>query len=166
MAANAPERWGPTEKVETGPLEFVDAAVRAAGVDARRLRSGSGRYAILLPANELAHELLSATGISPAVTHVLFVDPVETEVVTGLLDVIGEPARSVRLAVAGAAVPAGLTADAGQVDVGPAPAAGFRLYRVVGDAPRIAPGPRFGESSDVTGERARWFDARHGGPDG
>lgn len=166
-------KWEQVETVEateheSGPLEFVDAAVSAASADVRRFRSGSGKRAILLPVRELVRGPVSADGLSPAVTHLLFADPVETEAVTGLLEVIGEPARSVRLAVAGAGAPAGLIADAGRVivDLGPTPAVSFQLYRVDGgDRPRIAPGPRIGESTDVTAERSKWFGTRHGRPD-
>jgi hypothetical protein len=172
MPANKSNRWEPVETFGTTgdgsePLDLVDAAVRAAGADGRRFRSGSGVRAILVPVEHLAGGPLSSAGLSSAVTHVLFVDPVPTGVAPDLLGVIGLPAASVRVAVPGTAAPAGLTADAGRIDVdsGPAPAISFVLYRVA-DGPKIAPGPRIGESSDVTGDRSRWFGARHSGPDG
>jgi hypothetical protein len=166
-------QWEPVETFELaerepGPLDLADAAVRAAGIEARRLRSRSGERAILLPAERLAgaHEPLSAAGLSSAVRQVLFIDPVESEVVFGLLDVVGEPAAAVRVAVPEGAAPAGLTADTGRVDVGATPTASFPLYRMAGTArPRIAPGPRVGESPDVTAARAKWFGTRHGGAD-
>jgi hypothetical protein len=171
MAANTPTRWEPVETFgatgdDSGPLELVDAALRTAGVDGRRFRSGSGARAILVPVELLAGGPLSSAGLSPVVTHVLFLDPVPTGVEPGLLDVIGVPAALVRVAVPGTAAPAGLTADAGRIDVdsGQAPAISFLVYRVA-DGPKIAPGPRIGESSDVTGDRSRWFGARHRGPD-
>ena len=176
MAANTPTRWEPVETFgaagdDSGPLELVDGALRAAGVDGRRFRSGSGARAILVPVEHLAggplsSAGLSSAGLSPVVTHVLFLDPVPARVEPGLLGVIGVSAASVRVAVPGTAAPAGLTADAGRIDVdsGQAPAISFLLYRVA-DEPKIAPGPRIGESSDVTGDRSRWFGARHRGPD-
>jgi hypothetical protein len=164
----ADPQWEPVETFEPagrapGPLDLADAAARAAGIEARRLRSRSGERALLVPAGPLAgtHEPLSAAEVSPAVRQVLFIDPVETEV-AGLLDAVGEPAAAVRVAAPEGAAPAGLTADTGRVDVGTAPAVSFPLYRIAGPArPRIAPGPRVGESPDVTAARAKWFGTRH-----
>ena len=49
-----------------------------------------------------------------------------------------------------------------RVDVGTAPPVSFPLYRIGGTArPRITPGPRVGESPDVTAARAKWFGSRH-----
>ncbi|MEU5265809.1 hypothetical protein [Amycolatopsis sp. NPDC021455] len=150
----ADPRWEPVETFEPaggepGPLDLADAA----GLEARRLRSRSGERAILVPV-----ERLPTAGVSPAVRQVLFVDPVESEVVTGLLDAVGEPAEAVRIAVPDGTAPAGLTPDVGRVEVG----VSFPLYRITGTArPRIAPGPRVGESPDVTASRAKWFGTRH-----
>jgi hypothetical protein len=89
---------------------------------------------------------------------VLFVEPVEREAVAGVLDAVGEPAASVRVAVPESAAPDGLTADTGRVEVG----VSFPLHRIDGTTrPRIAPGPRVGESPDVTTARAKWFGTRH-----
>ncbi|OXM65814.1 hypothetical protein [Amycolatopsis vastitatis] len=154
----ADPRWEPVETFEPagrtpGPVDLADAAARAAGIGARRLRSRSGERAILVPAESLA-----TAGVSPAVRHVLFIDPVGSEVVAGLLDAVGEPAAAVRVAVPEGAAPAGLTADTGRVEVG----VSFPLHRIDGTArPRIAPGPRVGESPDVTAARAKWFGTRH-----
>jgi len=154
----ADPRWEPVETFEPAgqPFDLADAAVRAAGIGARRLRSRSGERAMLVPAGPL-----SAAGVPPAVRQVLFVDPVESGVVAGLLDAVGEPATAVRVAVPEGADPAGLTADTGRVGVG-TPVVSFPLYRIDHTPrPRIAPGPRVGESPDVTTARAKWFGTRH-----
>jgi hypothetical protein len=176
MAVHRSPRWEPVETFGTvghehGPLLVVDTALGEAGLDGHRFRSDAGECAILLPAGQLteAGTPVSVTNLSPGVTHLLFVDPMDVHSVTSLLALIGQPKRSVRLSVSGTAAPAGLTADVGSVVVGPGRGRSvtFRLYRVGGGTvASIAPGPRVGESADVTRERSKWFDTRHGGPDG
>jgi len=169
MAADTSAQWEPVEAFGSAGeaserFDLVDVAVRMAGVGVRRFQSGAGRRAVLVPVAQMRGEPLLAVGLYSEVTHVLFLDAVPAEGVTGLLRAVGEPTGSVRVAVAGTAAPAGLTVDNGRIDAGPAPTISFPVYRVV-DGPRIAPGPRIGESPDVTGERSRWFGARHSGPD-
>jgi hypothetical protein len=178
MTARTPPSWEPVETfgawaLERGQLRLVDSAIASAALDCRRFQSTAGERAILLPVRSVTgreDELISVADLADDVTDLLFVDPPSAAtaqgLVQGLVEMLGERAASIRVALTEEADPAGLAADTGRVTVtvGPGSTMVYRLYRLdLGEARRLPPGPRPGESVDVLDQRSKWFTTRHGG---
>lgn len=168
-----PTSWEPVESFgsSAAPSELLDALEALLPGGGQRFRSNAGGRAIVLPVRVLSASgsLVAMIGELPGVAEVMFLDPATGDNAVGVLEILGDSAASVGVALPADAGTAGLVA-AGEVSV-PVESGRtvqYRLFRRAGwtqaDRDRLAAGPKVGEGRDVTDERSRWFEKRHGGP--
>jgi hypothetical protein len=170
--------WQKVDAVASGTaLHQLSIAAAAADIACQPFRSAAGAWALLVPIGPLVDGAIPGIAVrnAPSVTDVLFVDPAGGSRPADLLEVLGEGDGQVLVALPDDTDAPGLAPQQGRitVTVGDGAPTVYRLHRaghraeldVERSGQRITPAddPRaLGESEDVLGRRAKWFQTRHG----